>query len=176
MSNLLLTSKDGYNIYMREIAIPKEKSVIAEQLAVYPPKLRKLGRYMIEIGQLITLKEACEAVNVNYDSVRTQMTNCKRKGNDFVALVNSYAIKKLDNYKTEVYNSMSQRAISGSLGHQKLFAQLTGDLIDRQQVDHNIQAKIVVFSPSKIPQDLVEEYATQVDENGVQIIDHEFDK
>jgi len=160
----------------KEIAIPKEKSVIAEQLAVYPPKLRKLGRYMIEIGQLITLKEACEAVNVNYDSVRTQMVKCKRKGNDFGALVNSYAIKKLDNYKTEVYNSMIERAISGSAAHTKLFAQLTGDLVERQQVDHNVKAKIVVFSPSSVmPEDIRKEREAEEDENGVQIIDTTFD-
>ena len=162
---------------MKEIAIPKEKSVIAEQLAVYPPKLRKLGRYMIEIGQLITIKEACKAVNVNYNSVRTQMVKCKRKGNDFGALVNSYAIKKLDNYKTEVYNSMSERAISGSYNHQKLFAQLTGDLVERQQVDHNVKAKIMVFSPSSVmPEDIRKEREAEEDENGVQIIDTTFDE
>jgi len=161
---------------MQEIAIPKEKSVIAEQLAIYPPKLRKLGRYMIEIGQLITIKKACEAVNVNYDSVRTQMAKCKRKGNDFNALVNSYAIKKLDNYKTEVYNSMSERAISGSYAHQKLFAQLTGDLIERTESTQNIQAKIMVFSPTTIPEDIQELRKKERDENGVQIIDLEFDK
>ncbi len=161
---------------MQEIAIPKEKSVIAEQLAVYPPKLRKLGRYMIEIGQLIPLKEACEAVNVNYNSVRTQMVKCKRKGNDFNALVNSYAIKKLDNYKTEVYNSMRKRAISGSLGHQKLFSQLTGDLVERQQINHNLQAKIVVFSPGNvIPDDVKEIRAKERDKDGVQIVDMSMD-
>jgi len=163
----------------KEIAIPKEKSVIAEQLAVYPPKLRKLGRYMIEIGQFITIKEACKAVNVNYNSVRTQMVKCKRKGNDFGVLVNSYAIaiKKLDNYKTEVYNSMSERACSGSFVHQKLFAQLTGDLIERQQVDHNVKAKIVVFSPTPgvIPEDIREKREREKDKDGVQIIDTTFD-
>ncbi len=156
----------------KEIAIPKEKSVIAEQLAVYPPKLRKLGRYMIEIGQLITIKKACNDMNLNYDSMNTLICRYRRKGKDFNALVNSYAIKKLDNYKTEVYNSMSERAISGSYAHQKLFAPLTGDLVERQQIDTNIKAKIVVFSPgSVIPKDVQEEFDRQKDENGVQIID-----
>ncbi len=160
----------------KEIAISKEKSVIAEQLAVYPPKLRKLGRYMIEIGELITIKKACNDINLNYDSMNTLICRYRRKGKDFRALVNSYAIKKLDNYKTEVYDSMTERAISGSLGHQKLYSQLVGDYTERQQINHNLQAKIVVFSPSKIPQDLQEEYKKERDKDGVQIIDLEFDK
>jgi len=161
---------------MKEIAIPKEKSVIAEQLAVYPPKLRKLGRYMIELGELITIKKACNDMNLNYDSMNTLICRYRRKGKDFNALVNSYAIKKLDNYKTEVYNSMSERAISGSYAHQKLFAQLTGDLVERTESTQNIQAKIMVFSPTTIPEDIQELRKKERDENGVQIIDLEFDK
>jgi len=160
----------------KEIAIPKEKSVIAEQLAVYPPKLRKLGRYMIELGELITIKKACNDMNLNYDSMNTLICRYRRKDKDFRGLVNSYAIKKLDNYKTEVYDSMTERAISGSLGHQKLYSQLVGDYTERQQINHNLQAKIVLFSPSGIPQDLQEEYKKERDENGVQIIDLEYDK
>ena len=161
---------------MKEIAIPKEKSVIAEQLAVYPPKLRKLGRYMIELGELITIKKACNDMNLNYDSMNTLICRYRRKGKDFRHLVNSYAIKKLDNYKTEVYDSMTERALSGSLGHQKLYSQLVGDYTERQQINHNLQAKIVVFSSSRIPQDLQEEYKKERDKDGVQIIDLDYDK
>lgn len=95
--------------------------------------------------------------------------------NDFGALVNSYAIKKLDNYKTEVYDSMKDRAISGSLGHQKLFSQLVGDYTERQQIDHNVKAKMVLFSPGKMPEDIRKEREAEQDENGVQIIDTTFD-
>jgi len=127
---------------------------------------------MIEIGQLITIKKACNDMNLNYDSMNTLICRYRRKGKDFNALVNSYAIKKLDNYKTEVYDSMSERAISGSLGHQKLFAQLTGDLVEKQQIDHNLGAKIVLFSPGNvIPQDVQEQFDKERDKNGVQIID-----
>jgi len=156
----------------KEIAIPKEKSVIAEQLAVYPPKLRKLGRYMIEIGELITIKKACNDMNLNYDSMNTLICRYRRKGKDFNALVNSYAIKKLDNYKTEVYDSMTERAISGSLGHQKLYSQLVGDYTERQQVDHNVKTMVTLFSPGNvIPKDVQEVYDKERDENGVQIIE-----
>ncbi len=161
----------------KEIAIPKEKSVIAEQLAVYPPKLRKLGRYMIEIGQLITIKKACNDMNLNYDSMNTLICRYRRKGKDFNALVNSYAIKKLDNYKTEVYDSMTKRALSGSLGHQKLYSQLVGDYTERQQINHNLGAKIVVFSPGNvIPDDVKEIREKERDKDGVQIVDMSMDE
>jgi len=74
-----------------------------------------------------------------------------------------------------VYKSLQEGAISGSLGHQKLFSQLVGDYTERQQIDTNIQAKIVVFSPGKMPDDVREKRERETDENGVQIIDTTFD-
>ena len=162
----------------KEIAIPKEKSVIAEQLAVYPPKLRKLGRYMIDIGQFITLKEACEAVNVNYDSVRATIPRLKRKGIDFNVYMNNQYMKFLIDNKLDVSKSLVDGAISGTHADRKLFFQLTGDLVEHTRVDHNIQAKIVVFSPSPgvIPEDIKEKKEREKDKDGVQIIDLDFDK
>ncbi len=154
----------------------KELTKTTPKLEDFPPKLRKLGLFIINSGQLMTLKEASESTGISYSTIRTQIMRCKKKGNDFNRLVDEHVIEKLRNARPDVYKSLQEGAISGSLGHQKLFSQLVGDYTERQQVDHNIQAKIVVFSPGKIPQDLVEEYAEQVDENGVQIIDHEFDK
>jgi len=161
----------------KEIAIPKEKSVIAEQLAVYPPKLRKLGMFIINSGQLMTLKEASDATGICYSTIRTQIMRCKKKGNDFHKLVDEHVIEKLRNARPDVYKSLLDRAISGSGFHQKLYSQLVGDYTERQQVDHNIKAKIVVFSPSSImPEDIRKEREAEEDENGVQIIDTTFDE
>jgi len=154
----------------------QELQKITPKLEDFPPKLRKLGMFIINSGQLMTLKEASEATGISYSTIRTQIMRYKKKGLDFHRLVDEHVIEKLRNARPDVYKSLQERAISGSLGHQKLFSQLVGDYTERQQVDHTVQAKIVVFSPGKIPQDLVDEYAEQVDENGVQIIDHEFDK
>jgi len=138
----------------------------------FPPKLRKLGQFIINSGQLMTLKEACEATGISYSTIRTQIMRCKKKGLDFHRLVDEHVIEKLRNARPEVYKSLQEGAISGSLGHQKLFSQLVGDYTERQQVDHNVQAKIVLFSPgSVIPEDVQKIRAAERDEHGVQIVE-----
>ena len=63
-------------------------------------------------------------------------------------------IEKLRNARPEVYKSLQDRAIEGSLGHQKLFSQLIGDYTERQQIDH--RHAVIVSSPlsSEIPADI----------------------
>jgi len=126
------------------------------KLEDFPPKLRKLGMFMINSGQLMTLKEASEATGISYSTIRTQIMRCKKKGLDFHRLVDEYVIEKLRNARPEVYKSLQERAISGSGFHQKLYSQLVGDYKERQEIDHKVQGKIVVFSPSRIPDDIQE--------------------
>ncbi len=154
----------------------KELTKTTPKLEDFPPKLRKLGLFIMNSGQLMTLKEACESTGISYSTIRTQIMRCKKKGNDFHNLIDTHVIEKLRNARPDVYKSLLEGAISGSLGHQKLFSQLVGDYTERQQVDHNLTAQIVVFSPSKIPQDLQEQYKKERDKDGVQIIDTTFDE
>ncbi len=120
----------------------------------FPPKLRKLGMFIINSGQLMTLKEACESTGINYSTIRTQIMRCKKKGNDFNKLVDEHVIEKLRNARPEVYKSLQERAIEGSLGHQKLFSQLVGDYTERQQIEH--RHAVIVSSPlsSEVPADI----------------------
>jgi len=60
----------------------------------FPPKLRKLGMFIINSGQLMTLKEACESTGINYSTIRTQIMRCKKKGNDFNKLVVHNSLKQ----------------------------------------------------------------------------------
>ena len=87
------------------------------KLEHFPPKLRKLGSYIINSGQLTTLKQACESTGVNYQTIRTQILRSKRKGLDFHGLIDNYVIEKLRYARPEVYSSLRDKAISGSLGH-----------------------------------------------------------
>jgi len=142
----------------------------------FPPKLKKLSVVILENIQTKTLKEFCELADVNYNSVRATIPRLKRKGLDFNEYLNNKYRDFLNSNKLDVSKSVVNGAISGTHADRKLFFQLTGDLVERQQVDHNIQAKIVVFSPSGIPQDIQEERAKERDKDGVQIIDLEYDK
>jgi len=146
------------------------------ELSEFPPKLRKLGLFIINSGQLMTLKEASEATGISCYTIRTQIMRCKKKGNDFKKLVHTHVIEKLRNARPDVYKSLQERAISGSAAHTKLFSQLVGDYTERQQIDHKLQAKIVVFSPSKIPEDVQKIYDAERDENEVQIIELDVDE
>jgi len=154
----------------------QELSKTTPKLQDFPPKLRKLGMFIINSGQLMTLKEASDATGISYSTIRTQIMRCKKKGNDFNKLVDEHVIEKLRNARPDVYKSLLEGALSGSYNHIKLYSQLVGDYKERQEIDHKVQGKIVVFSPSRIPDDIQEIRKKERDENGVQIIDAEFDE
>jgi len=156
----------------------KEIANKAPKLEDFPPKLRKLANTIIETIKIKTLKEYCELANVNYDSVRATIPRLKRKGIDFNVYMNNQYMKFLIDNKLDVSKSLVDGAISGTHADRKLFFQLTGDLVEHTRVDHNIQAKIVVFSPSPgvIPEDIKEKKEREKDKDGVQIIDLDFDK
>jgi len=153
----------------------KELSKTTPKLEDFPPKLRKLANTIIETIKIKTLKDYCELANVNYDSVRATIPRLKRKGIDFNVYMNNQYMKFLIDNKLDVSKSVVEGAMSGTSADKKLYFQLTGDLVERQQVDHNVKAKIVVFSPGKMPDDVREKRERETDENGVQIIDTTFD-
>jgi len=153
----------------------KELPKTTPELQDFPPKLRKLANTIIETIKIKTLKEYCELANVNYDSVRATIPRLKRKGIDFNVYMNNQYMKFLIDNKLDVSKSLVDGAISGAHADRKLFFQLTGDLVERQQIDTNIKAKIVVFSPGKMPDDVREKRERETDEHGVQIIDTTFD-
>ncbi len=126
------------------------------KLEDFPPKLRKLANTIIETIKIKTLKEYCELANVNYDSVRATIPRLKKKGLDFNVYMNNQYIKFLIDNKLDVSKSVVEGAMSGTSADKKLYFQLTGDLVERQQIDHKLQAKIVVFSPGKMPDDVRE--------------------
>ncbi|MEE9238739.1 MAG: hypothetical protein V3U58_04175 [Thermodesulfobacteriota bacterium] len=145
------------------------------KLEDFPPKLRKLANTIIETIKIKTLKEYCELANVNYDSVRATIPRLKKKGLDFNVYMNNQYIKFLIDNKLDVSKSVVEGAMSGTSADKKLYFQLTGDLVERQQIDHKLQAKLVVFSPGKMPDDVREKRERETDEHGVQIIDTTFD-
>ena len=157
---------------MRELAKSSPK------LEDFPPKLRNLGRFIINSGQLMTLKEACEATSINYQTVRTQILRSKKKGLDFHRLVDDHVIEKLRNARPEVYKSLQERAISGSLGHQKLFSEIVGDIKDKLEIDHKLTGLHYVYAPSSKLEDMpegIKKIREKTKPDGIQIIDADMD-
>jgi len=144
----------------------------SSKLSDFPPKLRKLGQFIINSGQLMTLKEACESTGINYQTIRTQILRSKKKGLDFHRLVDDHVIEKLRNARPEVYKSLQDQAISGSLGHQKLFSEIVGDVKNKLEIDHKVTGLFACFSPSPnvMPED-IKRKRKEMKPDGVQIID-----
>jgi len=82
----------------------------------------------------------------------------------------------LRNARPEVYRSLRERAISGSLGHQKLFSEIVGDRKDKVEVDHKVTGLFAVVGPDPniIPKDLIEKDKI-IKPDGVQIIDIDYE-
>jgi len=53
----------------------------------FPYKLRKVAKYLLQMDKKVTIKQACEDINVNYSSIRSQISREKIKGNDFYAFI-----------------------------------------------------------------------------------------
>ncbi len=94
----------------------------------FPPKLRKLAKYLLQMDKKVTLKQACDELNVNYGSVRSLISREKKKGNDFSRFIKEQGKSVLHLNKVGVYKSLVKGAVEGSAAHIKLFAQITGDL------------------------------------------------
>jgi len=94
----------------------------------FPPKLRKLAKYLLQMDKKVTLKQACDELNVNYGSVRSLISREKKKGNDFSKFVKDASKNLLNINRIGVYQALLQGAVEGSAAHIKLFAQITGDL------------------------------------------------
>jgi len=146
------------------------------KLEDFPPRIRRVAEIMVNSIEFYSLKKACELANVNYDSAKTMIARYRKKGIDFNEFVSSKTIELLQKSKYDVCRSLRKGAISGTHADRKLYFQLTGDLIERTESTQNIQAKIMVFSPSTIPKDIQELRAKERDKDGVQIIDLEYDK
>jgi hypothetical protein len=153
----------------------KELAKNGTKLSDFPRKLRQLGRFMIDSGELMTLKEACESIGINYNSAKSQIFKCKKKGLDFNGLVDDYVIEKLRNARPQVYKSLREKAISGSLGHQKLFAEIVGDSKSKVEVNHKVTGLVHVFGGSTTIPSIIKEEDKINKPDGVQIIDAEIE-
>jgi len=142
------------------------------KLGDFSPRLRRIAEIMINSIEFYSLKKACELANVNYDSARTMISRYRKKGIDFNDFVGSKAIELLNKGKYDVYRSIRKRAIKGTAQDRKLFVQLTGDLIEKQE--HRHTHAVIVSSPlsSQIPQDILDKRKEQ-EEKDKEVIDIE---
>ncbi len=117
------------------------------KLSDFLPSLRKLANYLIENVDYGTIKDACEALDLNVDATYVAIHKCKKKGLDLMDYVADHWRSGLRKAKPLVRNSLIRRAIAGTAADRKLYFQLTGDLVNRQEIDHRIEGLFAVISP-----------------------------
>ncbi len=145
------------------------------KLSDFPPKLRTLGLYLIENDDNEPLYKICDKLGLNYDSIITLKARYKNKYNrDFDLMLHEYRLEPLKRNSLKIYKSLANRAISGSIGPQKLAAELLGDIKNKVEVDHRVIGLHTVFAPGSDPKNppaaIKRIRAKNLDENGVQII------
>ena len=94
----------------------------------FPKRLRKLGLFMLESEDIMTVTEAIRKGNFNYDSITTMIYRERKKGRDFKRFINGKLQNLLNGQKLKVANALIQGAVSDSHADRKLYFQLTGDL------------------------------------------------
>jgi len=118
-------SKDLNTIKQEEITTVQ---LAAIDLRKFPPKLRQLGKYLLQSESPITMTQACKDLNLNRASIGTLIYKAKQKGNDFSKFIEEQSKSVLHLNKVGVYRALVKGAVEGRAAHQKLFFQLTGDL------------------------------------------------
>src|SRR3990167_2022420 len=95
-------------------------------LKQFPPKLRKLAVYLLQMDKAVTIKQACEEIDINYNSARTMMDRY-----NFREFISNIAYAYLDSNLVAVDVSLVNGAVSGSHNHQKLYYQRIGKLTEQ---------------------------------------------
>ena len=130
------------------------------KISDFPPQLRKLANYLIENVEYGTIKDACEKLNLNTDAVYVSIHKCRKRGIDLMSYVSGHWKEGLKKAKPLVRNALVREAMTGTAANQKLYFQLTGDLVERQEIKHELGLSFV-FSSDAIPQDLQKDRDTQ---------------
>ncbi|MFI5323574.1 MAG: hypothetical protein ACHQ6U_08610 [Thermodesulfobacteriota bacterium] len=107
-------------------------------LKQFPPKLRKLAKYLLESEQSMTVSDACRKLNLNRASIGTLIYKSKQKGNDFVQFVEEESKMLLHTNRIGVYKATINGAVSDtSTSHndRKLYFQLAGDIKETPNIN-----------------------------------------
>ncbi|MDA2919856.1 hypothetical protein MYX76_10245 [Desulfobacterota bacterium AH_259_B03_O07] len=155
----------------------QELAKSSTKLEDFPPKLRKLGRYLIENDDNDPLYKICDKLGLNYDSIITLKARYKNKYNkDFDLMLHEHRMEPIKRNSLKIYKSLASKAISGSIGQQKLVAELLGDIKNKLEIDHKVTGLFACFSPNpKVMPEDIKRKRKEMKPDGVQIIDIDLD-
>ena len=109
----------------------------AISLKQFPPKLRKLAKYILQSDEKVTIKQACEEIKVNYSSIRSQISREKKKGNDFYKLIEEEADNYLKINLLAVDVATLEGALTGSARDRELYYKRINKLKEHPNIEIN---------------------------------------
>lgn len=122
---------------------------LPSQLQDFPPRLRKIAKFLLNSNRIITLEDAIMELNLNKKSIYNGISDSKKKGNDFYEFLNQSFQNMLSRSKFEVGKALVRGAVSDSHMDRKLFFQLSGDL--RESTNVNINVLTIGYNINPLP-------------------------
>ena len=103
----------------------------------FPPKLRKLARFMLESEEKKTVSQACRDLNLNIKSIFTLIHRSKQNGNDFNEFIENISDSYLNLELINVDKATVEGALEGSARDRELFYKRADKLHDKPQIAIN---------------------------------------
>lgn len=120
----------------------------------FPPQLQKIAAYLVLSDRKISIRQVCKKLDINYGSVRVQITEARKNGNDFNSLLGEHSLNWLKSKINEVDHRLLKKAISASETNPKyleLYYKRIGLLKESPQVNIDSRSLVVVSPPAVIP-------------------------
>lgn len=109
----------------------------AINLRHFPPKLRKLAKYMLENEERKTISEACRDLNLNIKSIFTMIHRSRQNGNDFSKFLDNISDNYLNLELINVDKAVLEGALTGSARDRELYYKRINKLNDKPQIEIN---------------------------------------
>jgi hypothetical protein len=122
-----------------------------------PPQLQQIATFMALSDKKISIRQVCKRLSLNYDSVRVQICEARKNGNDFNDLLNEHSLNWLKSKINEIDRQTYREAKKGTHLDRKLYYERIGELKESSKINiHNQSLTVIVSPPSDIPPDLLD--------------------
>ncbi len=103
----------------------------------FPPKLRKLARFMLESEEKKTVSEACRELDLNRKSIFSMIHRSKQNGNDFNEFLENISDNYLNLELINVDKATVEGALDGSARDRELYYKRINKLKEGPNIEIN---------------------------------------
>ena len=132
------------------VALPVKQPTLRD----FNPILRKVIEYIVHNHDYDTnLTSVCEQLGVGRSTVFDAISKARKKGVEFYDYLHIQREKRLQRAGIHVDSALIQGAINGKGKHIELYYRRLGELVDKQEIRHDIGLSFVFHSDS-LPVDI----------------------